>query len=241
MLMLRKTFSRSFASSAASGDDSSTTWSLMLRSSAAARFVACGRGRPDEARDALAGAGGIAGVDPLGGEREVEIDAGLQPAPLDDLAERTGRRPGERRGLEHDQLARADVAADRLGGRQDRGQVGVLRRGDRGRDAHEDRVRLGDRRHRPATTTRSPRSSAAPSRSSETSSIGEVPAWSSAIRPGDASTPSTLESGLRRTRWPAAGRRSRGRSRPRDGLESRILQERVVVRGAGRGTSGTLA
>ena len=146
MLMLRKTFSSSFASSAASGDDSSTTWSLMLRSSAAARVVACGVVAPTRRGTPLRGAGRIAGVHPLGGEGQVEVDAGLQPAPLDDLGERSGRRPGERRRLEHDQLAGADVPADRLGGGQDRREVRVLGRGDRRRDAHEDRVRLGHRR-----------------------------------------------------------------------------------------------
>ena len=77
MLTLRKTFSRSFASSAASGEDSSTTWSLMWRRSAAARARRRrassrrrGAGRPCD------GAGRIARVDPLRGEREVEVAAG---------------------------------------------------------------------------------------------------------------------------------------------------------------------
>ena len=191
MLMLRKTFSRSFASSAASGDDSSTTWSLMLRSSAAARVVACGvvaptrRGTPFEA---LAGSPGFTRS---GANARSKSTPAFSPLRSTTSAKRTGRRPGERRRLEHDQLARADVAADRLGGGQDRREVRVLGGGDRRRDAHEDRVRLGRSSSRPATTTRMPRSSAAPSRSSETSSIGEVRARSSAMRPGEASMPST--------------------------------------------------
>ena len=106
MLTLRKTFSRSFASSAASGDDSSTTWSLMLRSRAAARFVACGVVAPTRRGTPFEALAGIAGVHPLGREGEVEVDTGLEPAPLDDLAKRAGRRARERRRLEHDQLAR---------------------------------------------------------------------------------------------------------------------------------------
>ena len=191
MLTLRKTFSRSFASSAASGDDSSTTWSLMLRSSAAARFVACGvvaptrRGTPFEA---LAGSPGLTRS---GANARSKSTPAFSPLRSTTSAERTGRRPGERRGLEHDQLARADVAADRLGGRQDRGQVGVLRRGDRGRDAHEDRVRLGDRRidRRPRPASRDPAPRRAARRRCRRS--GRSGPWSSAMRSGDASTPST--------------------------------------------------
>ena len=62
MLTLRKTFSRSFASSAASGEDSSTTWSLMQRRSAAARVVAVGVMPPTRRgtlRAALAGSPGF--------------------------------------------------------------------------------------------------------------------------------------------------------------------------------------
>ena len=97
----------------------------------------------DEPRDALAGARRIARVDPLGGEREVEVGAGLEPAALEDLAERAGRRARERRRLEDDQLTLADGAADGLGGGQDRREVRVLGRRDRRRDADEDRVGVG--------------------------------------------------------------------------------------------------
>ena len=102
MFTLRKTFSRSLAISAASGDDSSTTRSLIRRRRAAARAVAGRRRRPDEARHVLRRAGRIARVDPLRREGEIEVAAGHEAAALEDLAERSGRRARERRGLEHD-------------------------------------------------------------------------------------------------------------------------------------------
>ena len=68
--------------------------------------------RADEARHALRGAGRIAGVDALRGEREVEVAAGDEPRPLELLAERPGRRARERRRLEDDELAGPEVLAD---------------------------------------------------------------------------------------------------------------------------------
>ena len=73
---------------------------LMFRSRAAARAVRLGGRAADEARHALAGAGRIARVDPLGREGEVEVAAGDEPGLLERLAERTGRRARERRRLE---------------------------------------------------------------------------------------------------------------------------------------------
>jgi len=62
MFTFRKMFSRSFASSAASGDDSEMTWSLMCPSSAAARAVAAGVVPPTSrgiALDMLSGSPGF--------------------------------------------------------------------------------------------------------------------------------------------------------------------------------------
>ena len=150
MLTLRKTFSRSFASSAASGDESSMTLSLMRRRSAAARLVAAGVVAADQARHALRGAGRVAGVDPLRREGEVEVAAGDEPGSLELLAERPGRRAREGRRLEDDELARAEVLADQRRGAQHRPEVRVLRAGDRRRDADEDDVGLGEAGARPA-------------------------------------------------------------------------------------------
>ncbi len=117
---------------------------LIRRRRAAARAVASGVVAPTSRGHVLGGAGRIARVDPLGREREVEVPAGDQAALLEDLAERTGRRAGERRRLEDDQLAFPEVPADELGGRQDRPEVRVLGLVDRGRDADEDDVGLGE-------------------------------------------------------------------------------------------------
>ena len=76
-----------------------------------------GRGRgADEPRDALRCAGRVAGVDPLRGERQVEVAAGRQSGSLQLLAERAGRGPREGRRLEDDELAGAEVFADQRRG-----------------------------------------------------------------------------------------------------------------------------
>ena len=113
MLMLRKTFSRSFASSAASGDESSTTRSLMCRRRAAARAVAAGVTPPTRRGTSFAGARRIAGVDALGGEGEVEVDARPEARlALEDRPEGTGRGAREGRRLEDDEVAGAEAVAD---------------------------------------------------------------------------------------------------------------------------------
>ena len=76
MFTLRKTFSRSLAISAASGDDTSTTRSLMWRSRARARSVAAGGHPADEAGDLARRARRVARVDALGRIGEVEVRAG---------------------------------------------------------------------------------------------------------------------------------------------------------------------
>ena len=100
--------------------------------------------RTDEPRDVLRCAGRVTGTDALRREREIEIDAGAETAALEGLAERAGRRPGERRRLEDDELARTQPAAQVVRGAEDRAEVRILGRRDRGRDAHEHRVDRGD-------------------------------------------------------------------------------------------------
>ena len=191
MLTLRKTFSSSLASSAASGDDSVTTWSLMLRSSAAARSVAAGVVAPTRRGTPLLALAGIARVDPLGGEGEVEVGAGRRGR----SRSRTSRNgpvvvpgkvvdwrmtswPGRR-------CSRIVSAADRTGARS-----GSLVVGDRRRDAHEDGVGLADRASAGRDDGR-PLARAAARRSSETSSIGDEPALARRPAAAKASMPST--------------------------------------------------
>ena len=113
MFTFRKTFSRSLASSAASGEDSSMTLSLIRPSSAAARCVAAGvvaptsRGTPFEA---LAGSPGLTRS---GANARSKSWPALSPRALELLAERPGRRPGKGRRLEDDELAGAELLADR--------------------------------------------------------------------------------------------------------------------------------
>src|SRR6185436_18202128 len=80
----------------------------------------------------------------LRSEGEVEVGPGLQARSLELLAERPGRRARERRRLEDDELAGAQVLADERGRAQDRPEVGVLCTGDRRRDADEDDVGVGE-------------------------------------------------------------------------------------------------
>ncbi len=154
MLMFRKTFSSSFAISAASGDESSTTVSLMLASSAAARAVAAGVEPPTRRGTSLPELAGIARVDALGGEGKVEVLAGPEArVTLEDRPEGARRCAREGGRLENDQVPRAEAGADELGRRADRPEVGVTGGRDRRRHADEDGVgapdHLGIGRHGP--------------------------------------------------------------------------------------------
>ena len=75
-----------------------------------------GRRRPGSSRRRGAGrplgAGRVARVHPLRREGEVEVAAGDEPGLLERLAERAGGRARERRRLEDDELAGAEVGAD---------------------------------------------------------------------------------------------------------------------------------
>ena len=96
--------------------------------------------RTDEPRDVLRCAGRVTRTDAFRCEREIEIDAGAETAALEGLAERAGRRPGERRRLEDDELARTQPAAEVVRCAEDRAEVRILGRRDRGGNAHEHRV-----------------------------------------------------------------------------------------------------
>src|SRR6266542_2615582 len=98
---------------------------------------------------------GASGIDALRREREVEALSGLQAAALlEDRLHDLARRPGVRRRLEHDELARVEVRSDRARGALHVAEVRLTLRRERRRDGDHDRVRLRDdgvvgrRRHR---------------------------------------------------------------------------------------------
>ena len=124
MLTLRKTFSSSLASSAASGERQLDDLVVDVpRAGRAARRRGRRGRRADQARDVARGAGRVARVDPLGREGEVEVAPGAQAAALERLAERAGRGAREGRRLEDDRAGPAGAgrtissAADRTGPR----------------------------------------------------------------------------------------------------------------------------
>ena len=196
MLTFRKTFSRSLASSAASGDESSTTWSLMRRSSAAARAVLCGVVPPTSRGIVLDALAGSPGLTRSGAKARSKSGPASSPVVSSTSRNAPDGRPREGRRLEDHELAGMQVRRDRLGRADDRAEVGVLGRGHRRRHADEDRVG-GIEAGLVGTTDVSPSAIAAASRSSEMSSIGEWPRRRSSILAGFASTPVTREAGLR--------------------------------------------
>ena len=145
MFTERKMFSRSFVSSAASGDETGCTLSI------AAPYSADGRGGralvdpADDLRDVLRRPVLAARVDALGGERQMEVLAGGEPAPsLEDRLHLLARRARIGRRLEDDEMALAQACRDLLGGGDEDAQIGLALPRERCRERDEDRVRLAE-------------------------------------------------------------------------------------------------
>ena len=86
----------------------------------------------------------VAGVDPLGAEREVEVAPGHQPAGLEDRPHDLVGRAGECRRLEDHEHPGAQVPGDRVDGRLDRTEVGPALGGQGGGYADDDGVGGGE-------------------------------------------------------------------------------------------------
>ena len=145
MLTERKMFSSSFVSSAASGGRDHVDVVDRALVEACGRL---GRGLVDSAdhlrgrsrREVLA-----ARIDALGREGEVEVAARLQAADLlEQGTEDVAGRPRIRGRLEHDQVALAEVGADRAGGALDVGEVRLALDRQRRRHRDHDGVGVGD-------------------------------------------------------------------------------------------------
>ena len=83
----------------------------------------------------------VARIDALGREGQVEVDAGLQAGLLEDRQQALARRARVGRRLQDDQLAGLQDVGDGLRGGQQRAEVGLAVRRQRGRDGDDDRVR----------------------------------------------------------------------------------------------------
>ena len=143
MLTLRKTFSSSLASSAASGRgqlvDGRVDPPKQRRGPRRG-----GRGEAaDQAWDRAAGARRVARVDTLRGKGKIEVPTSDQARPLQLSPERTGGRTRIRGRLEDNQLSGTELAPNPLGRSEDGAEVGVLRARDRRRHADEDHVTGG--------------------------------------------------------------------------------------------------
>ena len=143
MLTERKMFSRSFVSSAASGDETGWTVSIAAR---VERGGGGGRALVDPADDLRHGLRRpvlATRVDALGREGEVEVRAGRQAAaPLEDRLHLLARRTRVRRRLEDDEVALAKAGRDLLGGGDEDAQVRLALPRERCRERDEDRVGL---------------------------------------------------------------------------------------------------
>ena len=183
MLTLRKTFSSSFESSAASGDVIVTTCSLMLRSRAAARSVPASVVAPTRRGTPLLALAGSPGFTRSGAKARSKSVPAVRP-----VRSRTSRNgpvvvpgkvvdwrmtswPGRR-------CSRIVSAAERTGCRSG-SLVVVIGVGTHTKMASASGMWLSD-----GATTDRPLPSAAVRRSFETSSIGDEPAFSSATRGG---------------------------------------------------------
>jgi hypothetical protein len=191
MLMFRKTFSRSLAISAASGDVSSTTVSLMFRSRAAARVVAAGVEPPTRRGTSFPELAGSPGLTRSGAKARSKSAPARRPVSRSRTARngpvvvpgkvvdwRTTRCPARR-------PARTSSAAERTGPRSG-SLVGVTGVGTQTNTASAARMASGS-----GATARKPATRAAARRASGMSSMGELPRVSSSIRAGLASIPVT--------------------------------------------------
>jgi hypothetical protein len=120
MLTERKMFSSSFASSAASGDETAWTSSIADAYSATAAAVEASH----HLGDVLRGPVLAAGVDSFGRECEMEVLAGLETAPrLERGLHLLTGGPRVRRRLEDDEVSRTQPLRDRLRRRYEDRQV----------------------------------------------------------------------------------------------------------------------
>ncbi len=191
ILTFRKTFSRSLASSAASGDESSTTWSLMRRSRAAARAVLRGVVPPTSRGIVLDALAGSPGLTRSGAKARSKSRPAWSP-----VVSRTSRKaptvvPGKvvdwRTTSWPAWRCGAMVSAAPMTGRRSGSLVVVTGVGTQ--------TKMASAVSRPASSaprTVSPFAIAFASRSSEMSSIGEWPRRRSSILAGFASTPVTV-------------------------------------------------
>ena len=133
-------FSSSFASSAASGVERTTTSSQISRVELAGALGAGLGHAADQLRRGPDRVVGAAGVDPLRREGEVELLAGRHPGLLEDRQQPLpgGARVGGR--LEHHELARPQDLGERIGGIDQVGEVRFARARQRRRDADDHRV-----------------------------------------------------------------------------------------------------
>ncbi len=191
MLMLRKTFSSSLASSAASGEDSGITRSLIRRSRAAARSVASGVVAPTRRGTPLEAEAGSPGLTRSGANARSKS----LPATRPDRSSSSRNGPVVVPGNVVDwritscpfrRCSRIIEAAERTGARSGSLDfvIGV-----------GTQTKMTSASASPAAagaTTLSPLPRAATRRSSSISSIGELPLASCATRATLASTPTTL-------------------------------------------------
>jgi len=190
MFTFRKMFSRSFASSAASGDDSEMTWSLMCPSSAAARAVAAGVVPPTSRGIALDMLSGSPGFTRSGAKARSKSVPARRPPPS--IASRNGPTvvPGN---VVDWRITSWPLrmwvlrysAAPRTGPRSGSFDA-VIGVGTQTITTSASAVSASSVRR-----IRRPPSSAVRRRSSEMSSIGDRPEVSSSTRAADTSTPRT--------------------------------------------------
>lgn len=86
--------------------------------------------------------GGVAGVDPLGGEGQQEVLAEAAATAFEDRAHDVVGGAGVGRGLKHHQRARGHLCGDRRGSLLDHGEVGAVLVDGRG-DADQDHAGVG--------------------------------------------------------------------------------------------------
>ena len=157
----------------------------------------------------------VARVDALGRERQEEVDAGLEAAPLEQRLHHFLGRPRIGGRLEHDQHARVQVRGDRLDRRHDERHVGILGLAQRRRHADVDRVELGDDAEVGGRAQPPGRRRASATSAEGTSGMYDSPRSIAAIFRGVEIDAGACRGRRARTPRPAAGRRSRDRRRRR--------------------------